>query len=529
MVVSRTGLNDCRNDAACSIEIKPGKRFSDSFAAIAEPGYRFAGWQSGPRHLCGDSLEPCRLENIPGNLPYGVSELELIARFIRDPSFRVLPDHYFYQVAARQELSIALNVQGGDGSPVELSLESFEGESSFDSQLGLLRLRPANVTRVTTTRLHLEAYSGDESSTAEVELTVYPSTPSGDGVTLIGRQKGQGIHLVVLADGYRASQKRTLRIHALQFFEEMLADPGIAEHMAAWNLHVIETPSEQTGADTRFGKNDRDTAFGSGYSCRDIERLICADDAAVMRKLLRDFPHYHQAVVMVNSIEYGGSGGDIAVFNQTNPRIAVHEMGHSFAGLADEYVQENIAHRFRAGYVEGAFANVSRSSTARRVPWRHWIEDPSNPPRETGMSGVGIFEGAYYHRQGYYRPLSTSLMMQISRPFGPVNAEQWISSIYDHLGVTRRTTPEAGSLEVNEGQLQRFTVELALGANVQSVTWLLDGEEVEGSRDHQFLDWRASAGHHAIDLLVDSKSPAVRRNYRDNMQFQRTWQIEVNP
>ena len=55
-VVSRSGLNDCRNGAACSLEVTPGRRFSDSFAAVAEPGYRFAGWQSGPRHLCGSSL-----------------------------------------------------------------------------------------------------------------------------------------------------------------------------------------------------------------------------------------------------------------------------------------------------------------------------------------------------------------------------------------------------------------------------------------------------------------------------------------
>jgi hypothetical protein len=60
-IVSRTGMHDCAEGQTCIIDVN-GTVFSDTFIAVAKPGYRFTGWGKG---LCGGSLFPCALEDVP--------------------------------------------------------------------------------------------------------------------------------------------------------------------------------------------------------------------------------------------------------------------------------------------------------------------------------------------------------------------------------------------------------------------------------------------------------------------------------
>jgi len=67
-IVSRTGERDCAANQTCEIDVVNGAEFSDTFTAVADHGYRFAGWKQADGHLCGGSAEPCVLENVPVEL-----------------------------------------------------------------------------------------------------------------------------------------------------------------------------------------------------------------------------------------------------------------------------------------------------------------------------------------------------------------------------------------------------------------------------------------------------------------------------
>jgi len=67
-IVSRTGERDCAANQTCEIDVVNGAEFSDTFTAVADHGYRFAGWKQADGHLCGSSAEPCVLENVPAEL-----------------------------------------------------------------------------------------------------------------------------------------------------------------------------------------------------------------------------------------------------------------------------------------------------------------------------------------------------------------------------------------------------------------------------------------------------------------------------
>ena len=85
----------------------------------------------------------------------------------------------------------------------------------------------------------------------------------------------------------------------------------------------------------------RDTALGSAYNCGNVVRVICVDNAAVNAVLSRSVPIEARdlVIVLVNDPEYGGSGGPVIVASALTAtvEIALHESGHTFGRLADEY------------------------------------------------------------------------------------------------------------------------------------------------------------------------------------------------
>ncbi len=85
-VVSRTDENNCSSGQECVIDVINGDIFSDTFTAIPDTGYVFAGWKKDDKHLCGGSTAPCALENVPGVLTEYDVDLLLVPIFEEDPN-----------------------------------------------------------------------------------------------------------------------------------------------------------------------------------------------------------------------------------------------------------------------------------------------------------------------------------------------------------------------------------------------------------------------------------------------------------
>ena len=107
-------------------------------------------------------------------------------------------------------------------------------------------------------------------------------------------------------------------------------------------MHRIDVASAQSGADHPLTSTYVDTAFDATYSCAGIQRLICVSSSKVSAVLTNSIPAANardMIVVLVNDSEYGGSGGWFAVasLNGAVVELVLHETGHSFGLLADEY------------------------------------------------------------------------------------------------------------------------------------------------------------------------------------------------
>ena len=384
------------------------------------------------------------------------------------------------QLYARETVSFNVFPDDPDNDGVSLQISPDDAfVATVDGNEITLAIQ--DVKQVSTTELIIIASDELGAVTREqITVTLFPVTASGKGITVAGYSEGPGVNIVILGDGYASDEQETFRTHVDGVLENIRSDEGISEHLGAFNIHMIETVSQQSGADDFEGEDTVDTAFNSGYNCNGVPRLLCAENIKVYEVALSEYPSVDQFILLVNDIRFGGSGnsnGRLAVTSARFPEIALHEMGHSLANLADEYEDFSLVETASfSAFEEGSFQNVSNFNDPARVPWSHWIDSASPVPQLAVDEGVGIFEGGYYRSSGVYRPTFNSRMREFAQPFGPVNTEQWILRLYTLTDGIRELQPRVQAMQVSAGEIQQFIVEPIFGAGVQDIVWQLNGE-----------------------------------------------------
>ncbi len=431
------------------------------------------------------------------------------------------------QLDARESVSVNVFPDDLDGDSVTLSIEANNFVSSSVNG-GEVTVTAVDVIEVTEINLVLSATDQLGNVTREVlPLTLYPLTESGRGRTLKGAQSGSGIHLVVLGDGYRADQQTLFREDVEGLISIMEQDPAVAVHLSAWNIHMIETPSVDSGIDDNVASDIRDTAFDSGYFCLSVPRLICGDNRAMFGVALDEYPDLDELVLLVNDPRYGGSGGSVAVASSSAPEIALHEMGHSLANLGDEYVDNSIPAFGINEFNEGEFANISTHQDPALVPWSAWIDMNNTIPTEPGEDGVGVFQGGFYQPDVYFRPTFDSRMRTFDRPFGPVNGEAWALSVYRETRPVVTFFPRTESVLVNTGDQARFLVEPVFGPTIQRLVWTLDGVLLPDQINATEVNLLLSPGNHVLTLGVSDITGTIRKTGPHPAQFSWQWNITV--
>lgn len=435
------------------------------------------------------------------------------------------------ELLARESVTVRVFPDDADGDSVELDVEDNRFIDATVDGIAIT-LTAADVNEVTDVNLVLIATDRQGGVTREiVQLRVYPHTESEQGITLFGSKEGRGVHVVVLGDGYVADQQTLFRENVEDLLLRLQDDDGIAAHMGAFNFHMISTISEDTGADDSDLNDNRDTYFDSAYNCNGIARLICANTLTMLEQAIIEYPSFDQIILLVNDLRYGGSGnsgGSIAITSAYAPEIALHEMGHSLADLADEYVDNLILETTGLpSFEEGRFPNVTALTDPTAVPWAHWIDTELPLPQNAGDTGVGLFEGGLYRSRNVYRPTFDSRMRSFDADFGPVNSEQWILRLYTLTDGIRGIAPTARTVIIPAGETQIFEVSPIFGPEVQQVRWRLNGRLVEPDSDPNVLAISPNVGTHVLSMTVSDISGAIRKPLPHAGVFTWSWDVEV--
>jgi hypothetical protein len=265
------------------------------------------------------------------------------------------------------------------------------------------------------------------------------------------------VDLLVLGDGYSASEMdkfhSDVRRLVAVFFE---AEP-FASRQRDFNVRAIDTPAEQTGITRPRAGIFRDSPLGVRYNSFDSERYVLTLDDRAWRDVAAAAP-YEVVLILVNERKYGGGGifnlyATAAADSAFAAYVVVHEMGHHFAGLGDEYYSSDVAYEEAAGpAVEPWEPNVTALHDPARLKWAGLATEDTPLPTpwskeeyerlsrgiqqrrrelraqgapeeqleelfreeralftrmlgaETFAGRVGAFEGAMYRAQGLYRP-----------------------------------------------------------------------------------------------------------------------------
>ncbi len=439
---------------------------------------------------------------------------------------------------ARSSVEVRVFTDDVDGEPVQLRIEPNRFVDT-DIQGGLARLTAADVSEVITVNLVVVLIDERGLEAREtVPVTVRPVSASGAGHTVLGSGQGQGVHVVVLGDGYSLDQRRTFIADVETLVATLAGDPYVSDHLGMMNVHALWAESVDSGVDDNEQTDTRDTAFDSHFNCAGVARLICADRLAVFEAAVADYPDVDQIVLLINDARFGGSahaGEGIAIASRVSPGLALHEMGHSLAGLADEYVDAGLQDLVAAqpGTPAASAANIADDPAA--PPWEHWLQVGDVPGIDRDPIAafeVGVFEGAQYVAFGRYRPTVISRMRDVDAYFGPVNAEAWILALYRIARAVRGIEPLARELVVEPGQISRFSVSPWFDATIQRIEWHLNGIPLGatitgGDPQSDTIDLQLPSGTHEVSLSVIDVSDAIRRPSPHEGEFDWSWTVKV--
>lgn len=381
-------------------------------------------------------------------------------------------------------------LDAGRSYPLQYSIEDVDGDAVVlsNTQPELFRLNTTATgaalqvlarTTALDTDLLLQV-TDSQGASSQFKQKVLVAIPNGNnmGRTLVGPVQSNRLNLVIVGDGFTAAEQQKLREAAVKFSQIFFTSKEIGTHREGWSLHVLDAVSMQSGADDPSTNTSVDTLFDGNFGCAGIDRLYCVNDSKVFSYVLQHYPQFDFVLVVGNSTKYGGAGGRLSTYtlHDSAVDVAIHELGHTFARLADEYVDDATAHLYLPGYCENCYANITQLTDLTQVKWRHWFSDPAKVPTQPGQTGVGLFEGGYYSSKGFYRPKDNSFMLALGQPIGEVNGEAWVNQLYQNIGMYHSRQPQQQQVVQARGQNQQFSFALSVGSAQQKVQWYLNGQ-----------------------------------------------------
>jgi hypothetical protein len=290
------------------------------------------------------------------------------------------------------------------------------------------------------------------------------------------------VDLLIVGDGYTKGEMKKFEAAARRLADHLFAVSPFKERAKDFNVWALALPTEESGVSRPSTGVHHASPLGTRYDIFGSERYVLTTDNRALRELAQ-FAPYEFIEILVNNETYGGGGifgqfSTAAADNDWANYLFVHEFGHHFAGLADEYYTSPVAYATGGARQEPWEPNATALRDPANLKWKKFVKAgiplPTPWPKEayetasrayqkeraalraanrpeSEMSAlfrkdlesthalfsrdphfhtVGAFEGANYEATGYYRPEMQCIMFDRSDKFCSVCADA-ISTIID--------------------------------------------------------------------------------------------------
>lgn len=239
---------------------------------------------------------------------------------------------------------------------------------------------------------------------------------------IVKSPRRDAIDIAIVAEGYTPGEMGEFYKHAETAAKALFSHEPFKKYADCFNVVAVGLPSVDSGVSIPGKREWKNTALSSHFDTFYSARYLTTLRLRQMHNALAGIPYEH-IIILANTTNYGG-GGILNLYTLTTARhanfepVVVHEFGHSFAGLADEYYYDDEYTKMFSPEAEPWEQNITtlkdlNAKWADMLPKNTEIPTPPNPKH---MDRIGVYEGAGYQSKGVYRAFQDCRMKTNEAP-----------------------------------------------------------------------------------------------------------------
>ncbi len=240
--------------------------------------------------------------------------------------------------------------------------------------------------------------------------------------------KDECVDIVIIGDGYTKDELKKFHKDVLRMSDYLFTQEPFKKHKKKFNIWAVDAVSEESGVCDPRKDIWKDTALKSSFNTLNSDRYLESTQTFLIKDYAALVP-YDQIYVIANTDKYGGGGifnhfSLTSIDNERSLTVFIHEFGHAFAGLGDEYYTSEVSY---SDYYNKAIEPWQPNLTTLinfDSKWKDLMDKPTpipTPTDEKYLNEVGVFEGGGYVAKGVYRPAYDCRMKSNEAPaFCPV-------------------------------------------------------------------------------------------------------------
>ena len=191
------------------------------------------------------------------------------------------------------------------------------------------------------------------------------------------------VDLLIIGEGYTEAELPKFRADLQRLSNKLFATEPFKSRKRDFNVRALHLPAAKSGVHQPRTRDDRRSAISTSYNIFDSERYVLTMDNRALRDAASSVP-YEFLEILVNEAYYGGGGifndqATTSVDSAFSEYVFVHEFGHHFAALADEYYTSDVAYETGGSeHLEPWEPNITALHDPATLKWRDLVT-PGTP------------------------------------------------------------------------------------------------------------------------------------------------------
>lgn len=316
----------------------------------------------------------------------------------------------------------------------QLTPEAKQLQKSFESSfLVPFPKKPVDVS-ITLTDTHQKVTAQLRHTIDPADILIRPLGENGIPYKYIVKSgtPADCVDIAIIAEGYKESQMDKFYKDAQRAADALLGHEPFTSLKDRFNIVAVAAPSHDEGPSTPRDNQWKDTQASSHYDTFYSARYLTTSKIHHIYDELSNVP-FEQIIVLVNTPTYGGGG----IYNQvtlstsdhpTFKEVLVHEFGHGYAGLGDEYCYDEndpmypsdtepwepnltTLKDFQSKWADMMPKGAKIPTPLAKLPdYKNLKNDKERKKLNDAVMKVGVFEGAGNQTKGCYRPAQVCRM-----------------------------------------------------------------------------------------------------------------------